>query len=293
MRNALPKLVTLLSGILACVALAGCERPVIRGKVVDLKGVALPGVAVRTSDGASEAHTTGLGEYTLPYEPGIHGLEFLKNGYTSGHLALDLPEARVVEAETVTLWLLPQDNGVYFFEHYDYRKIAATESKPYKSERGDIVQGIAMLPTIEETAEAEPFLLAYRMPPYDVRLSRLAQISATPAEAGSAPQQVWASETSMAVELSAIDEPDRLLMQLRLMEPLSPGLYAVHWGALDGSAATDSRVFLFRVSGPPDNPTSPTGPTSQTGQTSQTDQAPHKAKPKADTEGAGTTRKPS
>jgi hypothetical protein len=28
---------------------------------------------------------------------------------------------------------------------------------------------------------------------------------------------------------------------------LTPGVYAVHWGALEGYTTTDSRMFLFRV----------------------------------------------
>ena len=45
-------------------------------------------------------------------------------------------------------------------------------------------------------------------------------------------------------------EPERLLLQLRMAEPLRPSVYAVHWGALDGHTSTDSRAFLFRVIDP-------------------------------------------
>ena len=47
-----------------------------------------------------------------------------------------------------------------------------------------------------------------------------------------------------------LDEPDRLLVELAPAAMLEPGTYAVHWGAFEGLASLEPRVFLFRVPDP-------------------------------------------
>jgi hypothetical protein len=84
------------------------------------------------------------------------------------------------------------------------------------------------------------------MPGYDVHFCRLHVIPASSPQ-GSDRREVWASEVSLPVELVPIDEPERCLVQIRLSEALTPGLYGVHWGALEGYTATDPRLFLFEV----------------------------------------------
>jgi hypothetical protein len=84
------------------------------------------------------------------------------------------------------------------------------------------------------------------MPGYDVRFCRLHAIPASSPQ-GNDRREVWASEVSLPVELVPIDEPERCLIQVRLSEALTPGLYGVHWGALEGYTATDPRLFLFEV----------------------------------------------
>jgi hypothetical protein len=46
------------------------------------------------------------------------------------------------------------------------------------------------------------------------------------------------------------DEPKHLLGEVRFLDALEPGVYALHWGALNGYSATDSRLFLFAVPSP-------------------------------------------
>ena len=51
--------------------------------------------------------------------------------------------------------------------------------------------------------------------------------------------------------MDPVDEPERYLQQIRLAEPLEPGLYAVHWGALAGHKTSETRAFVFQIESAP------------------------------------------
>lgn len=235
--------------ILLCAVLVSCNRATVTGVVVDVQGRSLPGVAVHARGGDAEALTDALGQYALKTPPGIRGLDFLKNGYTSGHLDIDVNAARTFTANRVSLWCLPQTAGVFLFEDNHYRR-----STPIEPERFGLkdksVFGTGRPSNIETTPLPQPLLICYKMPPYDVYMSRLHPVQAMSSQAGKGQQEAWIQEAPIRVELLPIDEPERLLLQVRTAEALQPGVYAVHWGALDGHTSTDPRMFLFRVIDP-------------------------------------------
>jgi hypothetical protein len=235
--------------IVLCLLLMSCERAVVQGTVVDIEGRPLPGVSVRAAGGEGEAITNALGRYSLTTHSGIGGLEFIKNGYTLGRLDLAVSEPRTFKANTVSLWCLPQSAGVYLFENSQYRRTTPIEPERFALQNS-IVYGIGKLPELEAAGSPVPLLICHKMPPYDVRMSRLHEIEAMSAQAGKGKQTAWVQEASIPVELLPIDEPERLLMQVRTPEALTPGVYALHWGALDGHTTTDTRVFAFKVSEP-------------------------------------------
>ena len=232
--------------IVLCVGLTSCDRSAIQGTVLDVEGRPLPGVSVHAADGDGEATTNALGQYSLTTHRGAAGLEFIKNGYTSGHLELEVPQGATSSPPTVSLWCLPQSAGVYLFENSRYRRTAPIEPERFALQNS-VVFGIGALPELEATGSPEPFIVCHKTPPYDVRMSRLHAIEAVSAQAGKGKQTAWIQEVSIPVELAPIDEPERLLVRVLPAEALTPGIYAVHWGALDGHTTTDTRVFVFKV----------------------------------------------
>ena len=40
---------------------------------------------------------------------------------------------------------------------------------------------------------------------------------------------------------------DTSLLKLNLLDPLDPGRYALHWGALEGYTTIDDRMYMFEI----------------------------------------------
>lgn len=60
-------------------------------------------------------------------------------------------------------------------------------------------------------------------------------------------EEVWIPDESLPLLSHPVDEPEHLLLELRPARPLSPGVYAIHWGALAGYEGIDHRAFLFSL----------------------------------------------
>jgi hypothetical protein len=87
-------------------------------------------------------------------------------------------------------------------------------------------------------------------PPPDKPAADAAAPVALPATPAMVTETVWATQELISALPAPIDEPEKLLVQLKPAGPLTPGVYGVHWGALEGHASTDPFVFLFRVADP-------------------------------------------
>lgn len=241
-----------------CLYLHGCERGVIlQGKVADIQDEALPGVAVTVKGSGEQDLTDGVGEYELRCPPGKIELSLVKTGYTPGHISLEVAAPRHVEVTTTHLWRLPQDRGVYLFKLFRYERLTPTEPEKYQDENGKAVYGTKKVPElIVDVAEA-PFFIAYSLPPYDIGLYRLDRRDVKKPAAHAPKETVWAPVESIAVLPAAIDEPEKLLLELQPTAPLEPAIYAFHWGALDGHDNVESRIFMFRVKGDTDETEEP------------------------------------
>ncbi len=223
--------------------LVGCDRAAISGTVTDVQGVPLPGVAVIAEGAEAQTLTDALGRYTLSSPVGIAGIRLVKDGYTSGFLALEPMSNRAITARGVGLWPLPRGAGAYLVEDYRFRAMTAGEPKPFATETGP-AYGIRLTTPVEKTAQMKPLMMCHKVPAYDIRLARLRPVKATGPEGGF---DVWTVETSIPVEVAPIDEPERYLVEVRIADPLTPGTYAMHWGALEGRKSTEPRAFLFAV----------------------------------------------
>lgn len=230
------------------IVLAACNRSLISGKVVNIKGEALPGVAVHVEGTRFQALTDGLGQYRIPYTPGKVVLHFMKTGYTPGTLEIAADSPRQIEAQAVSLWELPLDKGVYLYENFRYREATKVMPEPFVTKGNHTVYATRRWPEIETTANA-PLILCYKMPDWDVRFCRmdLTELQTHLPGGGLEEAQVLAQTKTIPARLLAIDQPEGLLHQLELSGPLEPGTYAVHWGALDGASDRDARIFMFSV----------------------------------------------
>ncbi len=237
---------------------SGCARHVIQGKVLDVKGEALPGVAVEARSTGYQALTDGLGQYRIPYQPGDVTLDFSKTGYTPGILQLKVDTQRHVEATPVSLWPLPEGRGVYLFEKYQYIRTDFVIPEPYRNKRdASVVYGVPRASDVQ-TTNNEPMIICYGLQPYDAKLTRmeLREVEPDIGERMEKALRVWAAAGDLPITYETIDEPEKHLFHIKPVKPLEYGSYAVHWGALYGATTQEEpRMFFFTVVNP--NPPAP------------------------------------
>ena len=251
-----------------CLLAVGCTQTVrLRGQTTDISGQALPGVVVRVAGTDSEALSTVTGHYSLRAAPAELHLEFFKTGYTPVHITVSTLTTGAVEIAPVSLWPLPMGEGVFLFQHFRYHQADHPRVNRYRVENMGIVFGTTVEPQLaidwvdpdETPAMNPPLLIAHKLPPYDARMHKLQQVKAAPAplagmsvDAPPAKQPqytetVWIAEEPVPLRARPIDEPEKLLVELRAAQALAPGAYAIHWGALEGYDSIDPRVFLFTM----------------------------------------------
>jgi hypothetical protein len=282
---------------LLALSAASCNRTSIEGVVYDVKGAPLPGVTVRAVPSDVETLTDALGHYSLLAQPNVVDLDFMKNGYTSGRLELPELKTFTLRAGDVSLWILPQSSGVYLYENNRYKRAAPLEPERFGIKNA-VAFGASILPEMAETDDPATMILCFKMPPYDVRMSKLHAVQAMSSQAGRGMQEAWVQEASIPIEMAPVDEPERLLLQIRSPEKLTPGVYAVHWGALEGHNATDSRMFMFKCVDPAQpeqpKPESPPEPPKEDGKTKTKTKAEDKtdAKRKAEAKPSESEKRP-
>lgn len=244
-------------------ALGGCPREmVLRGDlldanglpkpaVVDIAGEALPGVSVSVYGADREAVSDATGQYRLNSPQGFHQIDFEKTGYAPARVVLDGVASGGVDMPQAVLWPLPDSQGVYAFENGRYRSLTRVEPHRYLSGETTSVFGSKKGAESFIDPKKMPMLVVYRLAVYDLQLSRLTQVELTPSEAGATAQgykvPVWVTEARVPMHTRPVDAPAGLLLELEADAPLTPGDYAIHWGAYDGFATTDARAYLFRI----------------------------------------------
>jgi len=230
--------------------LSACEGSLITGKVETVQGEPLPGVAVSIRNQSGYALTDGLGKYELAYQPGDLILRFVKSGYAPAEMELSVRESRPVNASTAKMWRLPPERGVFLLENDRYH-----EAKPHFPERFRTTAEETLFctnrPVDVEASTANPVIILHRMPWESVRMHRMAYRTLTLAVEGGRDTDIeaWVAADPLPVSAGPIDYPAQLLHRLRVDETLEPGVYAIHWGALEGRDDIERRMFLFRVPG--------------------------------------------
>jgi hypothetical protein len=100
-----------------------------------------------------------------------------------------------------------------------------------------------------------PLIIAHKVPTYDLHCNRLIAVKAADAllPGADAPKpeaftrDAWVPADRIGMVARPIDEPGRLLVELRPDGPLQPGVYAIHWGAFEGYASIEASAYLFEV----------------------------------------------
>lgn len=254
---------TLLMLVVTALALSGCPREVsLRGDqtaptgmprpgVVDIAGEPLPGVAVSVHGTERQTVTSATGQYRLSAPVGYQQIEFFKTGYTPAQVVMEIAEPGAVEVPQTVMWPLPVSQGVFAFEGNRYRSLTRVEPKRFMVGDSAPVFGSRKGAETFIDPKAIPMLIVYRLPGYDMQLSRLRSIEATPAEAvdSAAGYQVpiWTTEARLPMHTQPVDQPLGILVQAIPDVPLTPGDYAIHWGGYDGHFTTDARAYLFRI----------------------------------------------
>ena len=237
--------------ILPLLAMAGCSPDRLVGEVTDVHGDPLPGVSVTMRGQGAQDLSDVWGRFRLPLTPGPVVLDLHKTGYTPGIYELNVdPDAELPDIR-VKLWALPPAAGVYLYENGRYRPARALERESFPASDG-LVYGTTKFderdPGAARTADPEPILMCYGMPEGPVALHRLESAPVTIEGAGpQAEIEVLVPVAAVPAAAHAIDEPQGILRQVAFDEPLPPGVYALHWGALTESAGPDPRMFVFCV----------------------------------------------
>jgi hypothetical protein len=235
----------------ACLILAstGCERASVEGMIIDERGERLPGVVVSVEGTRDQALSNAMGEYTVQFRPrGPHVLDFHKSGFAPAMLELDVDGPRTVQARTVEMWRVPPNAGVFILDDFRFEGTTPVEVAPFPFENQVTAYGTQRDPEYF-TENVEPIIIIYRLPTFDVRLARLeerpvAMPDGTAIENG---PKAWVLAESLAVDLAPMDQPEGLLGRLVYDGPLDPGVYAVHWDALNGHTSIEARIFMFRI----------------------------------------------
>ena len=254
-----PRFILLVS--LCATFAAGCERTLtLSGQVVDTTGGTLPGVAVIAVGTGREALTNARGEYVLMCPPNTLRVDYTKTGYTIGHVPLAAGESKEQTLDPVVLYPLPEARGVYQTLNHRYHELTRTEARQYAGREISKLYGTKKVPELVIT-DFMPTMIVFRLPSYDIQCSRLDWLDAAQPglEPGVFPEKVLAPVESLQVFASPLDEPERQLIELQFAQPLQPGTYALHWGALNGYFSTEKYAYLFRIRDPdaPDEPLAP------------------------------------
>jgi hypothetical protein len=250
--------------ILQIAGLSACEKSGITGKVVDVQGEDLPGVAVTVEGTMFQALTNARGEYNVSYDPGNVALTFAKTGFTFGRLELRAAGSQHIDATTVQLWHIPPNKGVYLFEPPNYVHLGIATPQRLLSKSLGAIYGVQKWEDSFTTSTA-PLLVAYKTSQYEMRLYRLelTEFDTEDAPAKAPKTKAWVPAESIPVSAVAIDEPQRQLMQIKYDGELVPAVYALHWGAFDGQTQIEgATAYVFRVAGnaeeaPPEQPAQP------------------------------------
>jgi len=245
---------------------AGCDpRVSLQGLVTNIDGEPLPGVSVKVEAAQAFGVTNGNGIFgtrpnTVSVPPGSWELVYIKSGFTTAQVALEAGSPGLLEVPTVTLWPLPAAKGVYILDGDHYKPLTRVTPERYRNAGNQPIFGTKLAPELILDA-APAFFISHKMANYDWHLSRLETVDVLrpgvdPATVtgGETPEgvteSIWAESVQLPIDPLPVDLPERLLWRIAPAASLGPGVYAVHWGALEGDTTTEESAYLIRIHDP-------------------------------------------
>lgn len=225
-------------------------------------GEPLPGVSVKVEAAQVHAVTNGTGWFgnrgnRLAVPPGAWEIDYIKSGFTVAQQSVETGGARSMDVPTVTLWPLPAAKGVYVFDGGTYDPLTRATPERYTGLDNAPVHGIKQ--EAELALEALPaYFISHKMANYDWQLARLEQVRVlrpgVAVESGpdeeideGLTEPVWAATVRLPIETLPVDLPEQQLWRIRPAASMPPGMYALHWGALEGDTTTEESIYLVRI----------------------------------------------
>ncbi len=132
MRHRISPWVRTLAGSFILATAVGCQQmPVgrkaeVTGKIVDNFGGPVSGVSISVSGSNYRATSRGDGSYSIQYAPGQFALHFQKSGYVPAYLHLALATEGAFPADTVVIYKLPAQPGIFFVSPNAYLPLATS-----------------------------------------------------------------------------------------------------------------------------------------------------------------------
>lgn len=242
----------LFASLLLTVAVLGgaaCDIQVIEGAVETQQGERLPGVVVTVEGTRFQAMTTAQGVYKVRHDGPPVVMRYYKTGYAPAIQEIEPPQSNRVEVPTVQMWRLPVSHGVWLYDNFVYTRARPVEPEPVTLADGRPAFGVKRPSEVDTKADI-PFIVIFgRLPGYNISLSKLDMVEAPIPELEGQTEIVWVPVKDIPVSPRPLDEPEGRLIHVRLFEPLEPGSYAVHWGALREPSPIETRAYLLNVVG--------------------------------------------
>jgi len=226
-----------------------CDTNMVVGAVETHQGERLPGVVVTVEGTRFQAMSNAQGVYKVRHDGSPVVLRYFKTGYAPGILEPTVtPEGRV-EAEALPLWRLPVSHGVWLYDDFNYSRARPVEPDRVSLADQSVTFGVSR-PSDVDTDVDIPFIVIFgRLPTYNISLSKLDMVEVPIENLDDQTEIVWIPVRDIPVSARPLDKPEGKLVHVRLFEPLEPGNYAVHWGALKEASPLDPRAYLFNVLG--------------------------------------------
>lgn len=257
---------TLCVAALSLLVAAGCDPKVsLQGLVTNLEGEPLPGVSVKIEAAQAFGVTNGNGIFgkrpnTVSVPPGTWELVYIKSGFTSAQQPLEARNPGLLEVPPVALWPLPAAKGVYILDGDHYNPLTRVTPERHRTPENAPLFGTKLSPELD-LDEAPAYFISHKMANYDWHLSRLEKVEVL--RPGVEPdaltgtdqpegltETIWAESVRLPIDALPVDLPERLLWRIAPAAPMGPGVYALHWGALDGDTTTEESAYLISIQDP-------------------------------------------
>jgi hypothetical protein len=216
-----------------------CAKPLVVGQVVDQCEKPLEGAKVAIANSQFSATTNQDGKYRVDFLPGRFAVTFTKEGYSSARLDLDIQTKDRFPAQTVILWKLPGEPGIFALDKAACVYSSVSSHPAALGMAGTLLQAFTGIRSLRHLPvhSRKPVFVFYG-PNYgdNVTLSRLhfAKTARVQNIFGPAMQAInlWvANENKVELKLDKID-PGNNFFSVQPAAELAPGNYAFHWGVL-------------------------------------------------------------